>query len=55
MTTRLFIFGPYLIPAYRRPIKAQCTSMETRKEEDCWLTSGRSEKSVIVREDLMIG
>jgi hypothetical protein len=33
--------------------RAKCTTIETAKEGDRRLKSGRSEKSVIVREDLM--
>ena len=32
-----------------------CATMETRKEDGRWDTSGRSENSVMVREELMFG
>ena len=44
-----------MIPNDNKATAAAWATMETRKEVGRWLSSGRSENKVIVREDIMFG
>jgi hypothetical protein len=44
-----------MIPNDNRTVAAACATIETTKEDGLWFGSGRSEKSEMVREELIFG